>query len=201
MSTSPKETQHTLLQRAFDVGDQAAWHEFVAHYRRFIYYILNQFGLPQTEIDDIFQKVLVTLTNSLPTYDQSKARFRTWLSSVIRNTALAHLRGEQAYQKRMKNLEYGDYLEQLDKPQEIEQLIEQEWAMYISGQAMMRVKKLFKGQAIEAFELALDGFSGEEIAQRTGLTVSSVYTLRKRVKKRLYLEILELIADLEPWSN
>jgi RNA polymerase sigma-70 factor (ECF subfamily) len=198
MSTTPQETRYTLLQRAFDLGDQAAWTQFVAHYRRFIYYILNQLGVPKNEIEDIFQKVLVTLTNSLPNYDQSKARFRTWLSSVIRNIALAHLKGEQGYQKRVGKLQDESYLVQLENTEEIEQLIDQEWAMYISSQAMMRVRKVFKGQAIEAFELGLDGLSADEISQRTGLTVASVYTLRKRVKKRLYIEILELTADLEP---
>jgi RNA polymerase sigma-70 factor (ECF subfamily) len=155
-------------------------------------------GVPKNEIEDIFQKVLVTLTNSLPNYDQSKARFRTWLSSVIRNIALAHLKGEQGYQKRVGKLQDESYLVQLENTEEIEQLIDQEWAMYISSQAMMRVRKVFKGQAIEAFELGLDGLSADEISQRTGLTVASVYTLRKRVKKRLYIEILELTADLEP---
>jgi RNA polymerase sigma-70 factor (ECF subfamily) len=187
-----------LIQRAFDVGDQEAWNEFVAHYQRFIFYILNRLGIPSNEIEDIFQKVLLTLTHSLPKYDQSKARFRTWLSSVIRNTSLAHLRSEKGYQQRIENLKDQSYLEQLEKPQEIDQLIEKEWALYISKQAMINVKKIFKGQAIEAFELALAGYSAEEIAKKTGLTVPSVYTLRLRVKKRLYLEIMELTANLEP---
>ena len=60
------------------------------------------------------------------------------------------------------------------------------------------VKEVFQGQAIEVFELGLDGRSAAEIAESTGLSVASVYTLRKRVKKRLYLEIRALVAELEP---
>ena len=37
-----------------------------------------------------------------------------------------------------------------------------------------------------------------EISEKTGLTISSVYTLKKRVKKRLYLEIRALCSELEP---
>lgn len=48
------------------------------------------------------------------------------------------------------------------------------------------------------FELSLDGHSAATIAEQTGLSVASVYTLRKRVKKRLYLEIRAVAAELEP---
>ena len=65
-------------------------------------------------------------------------------------------------------------------------------------QAMTRVRSVFRGQAVRVFELSLDGLPAAVIAERTGLSVSSVYTLRKRVKKRLYLEIRALVAELEP---
>lgn len=81
---------------------------------------------------------------------------------------------------------------------EIDALIEEEWTTYIANLAMERVRATFQGQAVKVFELGLDGLSAEQIAEQTDLTVQSVYTLRKRVKKRLYLEIRALTADLEP---
>lgn len=191
-------TRHTLLGRAFSVDDQGAWQQLVAHYRRFIFYVLREMGVPREEVDDIFQKVLIALSQSLPSYDRDKARFRTWLSSVIRNTAISHLKKEQGYQKRVGKLDDPSYLQQLGNPEEVDAMIEREWASYIADQAMAKVKQAFKGQAIDVFELSLDGLSTEAIAEKTGLAISTVYTLRKRVKKRLYLEILELTQDLEP---
>ena len=80
---------------------------------------------------------------------------------------------------------------------EIEDIIEKEWAAYIASQAMNRVRENFQGQAVEVFEMSLDGHSASHIAEKTKLTVATVYTLKKRVKKRLYLEIRQLASELE----
>jgi RNA polymerase sigma-70 factor (ECF subfamily) len=82
-------------------------------------------------------------------------------------------------------------------PAEIDVQIEREWAVYVGNLAMKRVRNIFHGQAVKVFELGMDGMPASEIAEQTGLSISSVYTLRKRVKKRLYLEIRALAAELE----
>lgn len=193
-----QDTQYTLIQRAFNTSDNAAWDELVEHYKRFIYYVLKQIGVRNSDIEDITQKVLMALTKSLPNYDRSKGRFRSWLSTVIRNIALTHLKEEHSYKQKVERLEDPLYLQQLEQSERTEQIIEKEWATYISTQALERVRKIFKGQAVEVFELSLNGLNAEAIAKQTDLTISTVYTLKKRVKKRLYLEILELTKDLEP---
>ena len=192
------QTSYTLLQRACDLQDEKAWEEFVEHYRRFIFYILQELGVAAGDIEDVAQQVLLSLTKDLPGYDQSRARFRTWLSTVIRNAALTHFRKQKNRQARISVFGEEQSLEAMTQPSEIDQRIEEEWAAYVADLAMGRVRQVFKGQAIEVFELGLDGRSAADIAERTGLSVSSVYTLRKRVKKRLYLEIRALVADLEP---
>ena len=87
--------------------------------------------------------------------------------------------------------------ESAGSPTDLDRFIENEWATYVSNLAMDRVRAVFRGQAIRVFELTLDGLSAAEIAESTGLSVSSVYTLTKRVKKRLYLEIRAITAELE----
>ena len=197
MSSEPEHTRYTLLNRALHTGDEEAWEELVEHYRRFIYYILNQLQVNPADLEDVSQQVLVSLTKDLSKFDPSKGRFRSWLSTMIRNTAISHFRKQTSYQKRMDGLRAEtDVAGQADS--EIDAYIEQEWTTYIATQAMERVKSVFEGKAIEVFELGLDGLSASEIAEKTGLTVSSVYTLKKRVKKRLYVEILELTSELEP---
>lgn len=193
-----EQTRYTLLQRACDLHDQAAWEEFVGHYHRFIFYILHELGVPAGDVEDVAQQVLLSLTKDLPNYDRSRARFRTWLSTVIRNAALAHLRKQRNRQARITVFGQEQTIDDELQPSEIDRRIEQEWAAYVANLAMERVRGVFKGQAIAVFELGLDGLSADKISQKTGLSVSSVYTLRKRVKKRLYLEIRALVAELEP---
>ena len=192
------QTRYTLLQRACDLKDGRAWAEFVEQYRRFIFHILQEMGVAADDIEDVAQQVFLSLTKDLSCYDSSRARFRTWLSAVIRNAALVYFRKRKSSRDRIRIFGEEQNMESLAQPSDIDRRIEQEWSAYVANLAMMRVKEVFQGQAVEVFELGLDGLSANDIAEKTGLSVASVYTLRKRVKKRLYLEIRAIVAELEP---
>ena len=196
--TEHNQTSYTLLQRACDLHDEEAWVEFADHYLRFIYYILNQMGVRAADVEDVAQQILIMLTRDLENYDRSKARFRTWLSAVIRNAALVYFRKKKSQLKRIRIFGEECKIEMMDRPSVIDQRIEAEWEEYVAELAMERVRGVFKGQAMSVFEMGMEGLSAAEIAEKTGLSVASVYTLRKRVKKRLYLEIRALVAELEP---
>ncbi|MDF7799270.1 sigma-70 family RNA polymerase sigma factor [Pontiellaceae bacterium B1224] len=190
-------TSYTLLSRACDTDDEEAWNELVGHYGRFILYILGELGVPEGERHDVMQNVLVGLTRTLKNYDRSRSTFRNWLGTVIRNTAVNYFRKRQSRPSNFCEFESESAADELKVPSDIHLWIESEWATYIGNLAMERVQQVFKGQAIEAFELGLDGKTAAEIAEETGLTVSSVYTLRKRVKQRLLLEVRSLTEELE----
>lgn len=194
----PHKTSYTLINRALDAGDQVAWDQLVEHYRRFICHVLHKMSVAPSDVDDLCQQVLISLTKNLSAYNRSKSHFRTWLSAVIRNAAISYFRKQSSYQRCVSDLR-EETESRLDIHQaDLNARIEQEWAAYLANQALERIRETFQGQAIEVFELGLTGASASEVAEKTGLTVSTVYTLRKRVKKRLYLEVLELMADLEP---
>lgn len=193
-----KQTRYTLLQRACDLNDAQAWEEFVEYYRHFMLYILSELGVAARDIEDVTQQILLALTRDLPGYDPERARFRSWLSTVIRNAAFVYFRKQKNRSKRIHMFGVEQSIAQESQANEIDQLIESEWQTYIANLAMERVRRVFQGRAMEVFELGLDGLSIAEIAEKTGLQVSSVYTLRKRVKKQLFLEIRAIVADLEP---
>ncbi|WP_411825235.1 RNA polymerase sigma factor [Luteolibacter sp. AS25] len=190
-------TSYSLISRACDTRDDEAWDRLFANYGRFIKYILRELKVPDRDLQDVTQQVLIGLTRSLKNYDRSRSSFRNWLGTVIRNTAFSYFRKLQSRPTNDCGLE-DDSIEGLAQPAEVEQWIEEEWATYIANQAMDRLRQVFKGQAIDAFAMGLDGSSAAEIAEATGLTVSSVYTLRKRVKQRLLLEVRSITEELEP---
>ena len=191
------QTRHSLLLRACDPEDERAWNEFEKHYRLFIFHILRQLDVPVDERDDLGQQILVGLTKDLPSYDRSRAKFRTWLSQVIRNRSRQYFRDTYRSEKRVNSYaKENPGLFDFESPQ-IDEMIQKEWETYVSTLAMQRIKKVFSPRAIQVFESSLDGRSSEEIAKDTGLTVSSVYTLKKRVKKSLILEIRKTVSELE----
>jgi RNA polymerase sigma factor (sigma-70 family) len=195
--SSFNQTSYSLLERAHDTDDDAAWNQFVDHYRRFIAYILREIGVRENDLEDLTQQILLNLTRNLGKYDQSRSSFRTWLGHVIRNAAKMHFRRQnsrpiEVYESSDEFLIHGVLQES-----EVERLISSEWEDYIATQAMDRVRKSFKGKAIEVFELGLEGKSAAEIAEITELTVPSIYKLRTRVKRKLFLEVRALTEELE----
>ncbi|VGO18534.1 RNA polymerase sigma factor [Pontiella sulfatireligans] len=191
-------TSYTLLHRALDLGDDEAWERLVEHYKRFIYYVLHGLNANPSDIDDLTQQVLVRVLNSLKRYDKSRGSFRTWLITIIRNTAVSQYQKNASEQRRIDRLEVEGGFGSGSQSPEIDAFIEKEWSTYIATEAMARVRSQSRSQAVEVFELALEGLCAAEIAEKTGLTLASVYSLKKKAKRLIYLEILELTAHLEP---
>jgi RNA polymerase sigma-70 factor (ECF subfamily) len=194
---SSNQTRYSLLQRAHDTDDEEAWKQFVLHYRRFIAYILRQIGVRENDVDDLTQQILLNLTQNLAKYDRDRSSFRTWLGHVIRNAAKMHFRRQNSRPVEVYETAPGFLIDGVLRESEVDRFIDREWEDYIATQAMDRVRESFKGKAVEAFEMSLEGKSAPEIAELTGLTVTSVYKLRTRVKRKLFLEVRALTEELE----
>jgi len=137
------------------------------------------------------------LVRDLKTYDRTKGRFRVWFSRLVRSTIQMH------YRKRMLEERKTDaYLANAEiyfKPEnEMDAYFNKQWELYLMQLAMERIKDKYRGQAVEVFEMGLEGLSTQEVAQKTGLTETSIYKYRQRVKQSLMVEIARLHDELEP---
>ncbi|VGO19413.1 RNA polymerase sigma factor [Pontiella sulfatireligans] len=195
------ETRQTLLMRAKNQNDHAAWEEFVAYYRDFIYMVLHQMNLYSIDIDDLAQEILIKIWKSLPNhiYDKDRARFRTWLSRLIRNQVLDYIRATQRRTRKHTAAAEDDAVGSMSVITEpdVEKIIQQEWEVYIVQLALKNVSSLFSERAIEAFSMSIDGKSTEQIAKHLGVKPNSVVKLKNRVKERLVKEIHHLRNELE----
>lgn len=187
--------------RAKSQDDRAAWEEFVFYYKGFIHMVLGKIGLSRTDQDDLTQEVLVKIWKNLPNhiYDPKRARFRTWLSCVIRNQVSDNFR--QAQRRNRKHIAIAEEQKANDSlmmtEPEIENIIKKEWEVYIVKLALNNIAALFSAGAIEAFSMSMDGKSTEEIAQHLGIKPNSVIKLKNRIKERLIKEIQHLRTELE----
>ena len=187
-------TKKTLLQRAQDPDDSQAWEDFVSYYEGFISIVLSRMGLSATEQQDLSQEILLKLWKNLKSFevDTERAKFRTWLSTLIRNRTLDYFRKSKK-QPKMDSLEKVEVF----SDSELDKVIKKEWERYLTGRAMDNVKKLFSGAAIRAFELTLLGKEADEISEELEIGKESVKTLKNRVKVRLIKEIELLRRELE----
>lgn len=188
-------TSHTLLSRALRDQDGQAWDVFSQRYRGYIIKLLYNLGIRKDQ-EDITQEVMLTLWKKLETYDRERSKFRTWLSSVVRLTAMNSLR-KRNRQEKLVSSSSDEMLDNFPDEQAYMDFAEDEWKKFIAQKALENLKQEFKGHAIEVFELSLQGTKAEEIGERLNLSTSSVYTLKKRVKKRLMQEVYFLQKDLD----
>ncbi len=189
-------TRLTLIQRAKEPQNHEAWLEFVDYYRRFIGYVLQHMRVPENDIEDLSQEILVKLWKKLPEYEKRQAKFRTWLSSVIRNCAVSYFRATRQKNKLFTDAEDIERLTNV-KEAEIDRIVELEWKDHLTQLAMTRMEKAYHGKSIEVFLLSLAGHSTDEIKERLGLTTDSVYTLKNRMKKSFVQQVKQLIDELE----
>lgn len=194
-------TRLTLIQRAMNHEDEQAWNEFVEVYKNYIYVIIRQMNVSKDDCDDLLQQVFVKIWKGFEDfeYGKNRSKFRTWLGGVTHRAVIDYFRKEKSLAKKQDKVssdsEYTDFMSFTQS--EVEQMAEKEWRIYISNLAMQNIKKIFSGKAIEAFEMSVAEVPGEEIAEKLGIALDSVYNLKSRVKKRLVEEIKILRNEYE----
>src|SRR5438105_3266785 len=76
------------------------WEEFVAVYGRIIFHwARTDFGLQDSDADNLCQEVLIRVWRGIGGYDSGKGRFRAWLYACTRNSvrSLRHTMGRQRF--------------------------------------------------------------------------------------------------------
>ena len=191
------QTRQTLIERLRDKYDQESWQTFTQIYQRYIYVVIRRMNVSHSETEDLVQEILFKIWNKLPEFDYNpnKARFRTWLSTVVKNRVITYIRSSQSHSNKIDKASQEPRKNYSDH--DIDDIMHKEWESYITNMAMNRIKQNFPGQAIEVFEMTLEGKSVSDIAQELGLKENSVYKSKNRVKARLIEEIKALRQDLE----
>ena len=199
MEAKPKKedlylTRKTLLMRACDQKDQQAWEEFVAYYRPFIGIILRYLYVKEHDIDDLSQTVIINLWKKLDSFDHERCKFRTWLSTVIRNAVTTF----RIKDNKDRNRDHKYFEANTKIPDaELEKVFDEKWKTYLTNVALENIKKNFSGKAIEVFLMSLNNTPIEEISEKLDLKENSVYRLRKRVQEQLMFEVKRLKKELE----
>ena len=192
-------TRQTLIVRIKNRDDEQAWSEFVSYYRSFIRVILKYLNVSENDIEDLAQDVLLKIWKALEklNFDSERARFRTWMTAVIRNAVIDF---QRAKKRKIKTVDSDNPLDAEKFPldnDEFTQIVDKEWRVHITNMALDNIRSSFSGNAMEVFEMHLNQASIAEIAKSLNLAESSVYKLRKRVEEKLFEEVKRLKLELE----
>ncbi|MCM8536777.1 MAG: RNA polymerase sigma factor [Lentisphaeraceae bacterium] len=193
-------TRVTLLEKIRDQHDETSWEDFVYYYKQYIYVVVRSMNLNHHDAEEIVQIVLLKVWDKLPEfqYDSEKGRFRGWLCRVTGNIVKNFLRSRKSQINRVEKMQKQDeenYLNNVSLP-EIEKISSREWENYIANMAWNNIEKDFTENVKECFLLMADDLPVAEIAEKFGISESSVYVYKKRVQDRLFAEINRLENDL-----
>ena len=143
---------HTILAAA--AGDREAFAALYADYRSMVHAILLG-RVPRRDVDDLLQDVFLTAFTRLKGL-REPAAFGGWLATIAKNRATDHLRQSREQSELPDELPGGD-------PIEAESLA-----------ILDVVRKLPDAYRDTLLMRLVEGMSGAEIAERTGLTPGSV---------------------------
>jgi len=188
------ETTHpSLLARVQDLGDQAAWREFDAHYRELILRYCRRKGLQASDAEDVRQMVLLNLARALRNfeYEPRKGRFRDYLGRIVANAIHRYYRSPRP--------DHGgldlDSAAEVEAPMDaaLDEEWETEWMLHHYRMAMAGVRETADPRSVEVFECLLSGSSPDEVAEQFDMTRDAVHKVKQRIRDRLKARIAEQI--------
>jgi RNA polymerase sigma-70 factor (ECF subfamily) len=146
--------------------DSAAWKQLYDSNFAFVERISRRLGTPDGELDDVVQETFVVAFKKLASFKDG--RFSTWLYRIAANVVSGR------HRRRRIRTSLLSLFSQPPPP------VEAADAQYEAREAQAQVAQVLERMAPkkrEVFALyELDGMSGEEIAERVGCKVETVWT-------------------------
>ncbi len=143
--------------RAAQDGDHRAFEALYRRYARIVYCILLS-RLPASEVEDLVQEVFLTALKKLKSL-REPAAFAGWIASIARNRATDHLRSSVPQDEIDERIPASG----ADASERAE-----------AGRALAAIRSLPDTYRETLMMRLVEGLSGPEIAERTGLAHGSV---------------------------
>jgi RNA polymerase sigma-70 factor (ECF subfamily) len=201
-------TSKTLVQRLRDPEDRESWDEFFDIYSPLIRKVAVQYGLSDTEVDEVLQETLIKLSQNIGQfeYDSRKGSFKKWLLNLVKWRIVDQKRGRlpvgnasgSGSADRLPDAYNSDdrtaTIHQIPDPAaEVEQLWDKEWKNTLMEKALKRVKAKVKAKHYQIFDLyVMQQWSVSRIVSALGVNFGQVYLARHRVGSLVKKELKNL---------
>jgi RNA polymerase sigma-70 factor, ECF subfamily len=156
----------------------------------FVWRMLLHFGVPETQAEDAAQDVFVVVHRRLADWDRSISA-RSWLYGICRRVAADHRRARARHDRKLQALPAPPDEPALDGRAADRQLLA------TLEQALAELEPGLR----DAYVMAeLEGMSGREIAEATGVNPNTVAS-RLRKARKLIGEALAKLRDTNPLTG
>ncbi len=169
--------QEDLLRRC-RARESAAWKELYDAHFDFVYRVARRLGTPDAETEDVVQEVFVVMLKRFD--DFHSGRLTTWIYRITANVVSGRHRKRrvrQAFQQLGRSVGFRVSNHQEPTPEEYAQ---KKNASFAVEQVLCRMTPK-KREVFALYEL--DNLSGEEIAERVGIPLNTVWTRLYHARK------------------
>jgi RNA polymerase sigma factor (sigma-70 family) len=193
-------TRITLLARLKKTENNEAWLEFEGIYRGFILSLITRMGINQEDAEDISQAVLTKVWQKIEDfeYNQNKGKFHNWLAAMTRNTVRDFFRTKKNFITGRDSVEYQEEYLDIEKQvlPDIENLAREEWVLHITNLAWDNIKNDLYETKQEVFRMVSREVPNKEIADKLGISETSVRVYKAEVFEKMRAEIKRLNEEL-----
>lgn len=199
----------TSLLSAVQKGDEDAWTEFYRLYWGYIYSVARRSGLSNEECEDLVQETMVAVKKHVGSFvpDQRRARFRTWLRTIVRSRVIDCLRRKRHDPLLLTNPSAGraqgdsaggstatiNRLPDLNGP-ELDRLLDRTWEQNLLAEAREKAKKKVRMRHYQAYYLLnVREMSTREAAKSLGVNAVTARVWAFRVRS----EVLQQMRQIE----
>ncbi|MCM8532615.1 MAG: RNA polymerase sigma factor, partial [Lentisphaeraceae bacterium] len=172
-----------------------SWKDFVEAYRPYIYRVVRRMNLNHEDSEDLSQSILIVLWDKIPTFEFNfrTGAFRAWLCKLVRNRVLNYLKTHNRRSAKLQDEAECIATSLNSMPLgDLEKIAKEEWEIYVGNKAWEMIQEEVDEKAREAFKLSMQNVSSEEISEKLGITVGSVYVYKQRVKDKLKEKVRNL---------
>ena len=126
------------------------------------------------EVEDLVSTVVEKMLKALDRYDPEKGKLSTWANTIALNTV-----NSEAAKKKVRNT----FIENNSQPKSVSCFADQELEYQELKKELFLKCRNPRDQRI--LQWKMDGMDLEEMAQREGITMNSVYLILYHLRKRL----------------
>ena len=196
-------TSFTLIESARR-GDPDAWNRFVELYTPLAYRNLRRLGLCEDDASELWHEAFMQVKLKISKFDpeHSRASFRGWLATIVRNKALDKFRKDQKRERAIGGTDIQQRIQQEpDRASGFLAAIEQESDFFetksddrvLMETAIAQIQKSVSKTTFTAFyQMVTTDRSSSDIGEELGLTGNNVRQSAKRVKDK----IRQLVNDV-----
>jgi RNA polymerase sigma-70 factor (ECF subfamily) len=182
------ETRPSLILRVRDPNDADAWNQFATLYRPVILRLARRKGIQAADAEDLAQQVLLSVAGAIERWqpDQQRARFRTWLQTIVRNAIFNAIHRRSPDQATGGDVDPEHFEINQNARFNDEETLRDEYRRELFLQAAQQIREEFAEETWDSFwQTAVVGIDIDVLASQTSRTRGSIYASRSRVMKRL----------------